>query len=156
VKRGAFAAATRNDEGAKWLELALAFVNRVLQLADSFLVNARLGEVIVHFLEIRRCQEGADRKEIALDRHEDFIDARQWLDGACHPEEGVELIDIAVGFHAGVVLLDAAAAEEARVAGVAGLRVNLHGRKSTVIRASETALNTTGQGLSAGRLVAPG
>ena len=59
--------------------------------------------------------------------HEHFVDARHQLDGARHSEHGVQLVDVTVRFDARVILGDAAAAEQSGVAGVAGLRVDLHG-----------------------------
>ena len=51
--------------------------------------------------------------------------------GADSTEAGVQLIDIAVGGHARVSLRHTGSAEQRRAAGVAGARVNLHGRQYT-------------------------
>ena len=48
--------------------------------------------------------------------------------GARQAQRGVQLVDLAVGLDPRVFLADAAAAEEARVSAVAGLRVDLHAR----------------------------
>ena len=46
------------------------------------------------------------------------------------PSDGVQLVDVAVGLDARMVLGHAAAAEQTRVAVVAGLRVDLHGGRN--------------------------
>ena len=93
-------------------------------------VDARLLELLRHLLAIGRGEQRADGEQVALHRHEHFVDARHQLDGARHPEDGVQLVDVAVRLDARMVLGDAPAAEEARVAGVAGLGVDLHGEYS--------------------------
>ena len=72
-------------------------------------------------------------EQIALNRHEDFVDARHHLDRASNAERGVQLIDIAVRFDARIILRNAAAAEESRLSGITGLRVDLHVCKSGYI-----------------------
>ena len=46
-------------------------------------------------------------------------------------QAGVQLVDVAIGGHARIGLRDAGSAEQRRAAGVAGARVNLHGRQYT-------------------------
>ena len=93
---------------------------------DALVVDARLLEMLRHLLAVGRGEQRADGEQVALDGHEHLVDARHRLDGARDAEDGVELVDVAVGLDARIVLRDAAAAEEPRVAGVAGLRVDLH------------------------------
>jgi len=98
----------------------------VLEVANPPLIDVRLGEVAVHLLEVRGGEQSANAEQIALHRNEDFINARHRLDGASHAEDGIELVDVAVGLNAGVVFLNPAAAEEAGVAGVACFCIDLH------------------------------
>ena len=56
---------------------------------------------------------------------------RELAFGADSAEAGVQLIDVAVGGHARVGLRHACPAEQRSAAGVAGTRVNLHGRQYT-------------------------
>src|SRR5437868_796358 len=126
VEDRTFAATPRDDECLKGLELLLALVDGVLEVPDAPFINTRLGQMVVHFVEIWRGQKGADAEKIALDRDEHFVDAGHGLDRARHAERRVQLVDIAVGFNPRVVLGNPAAAEEAGVAGVACLCVDLH------------------------------
>jgi hypothetical protein len=137
VKNGALSTSARNDEGLERLQLLLAFVDRVLEVPNPPLVDVSLGQVAVHFLEVGSGEQSTDAEEIALHRDENLIDARHGLDGASHAEDGVELVDVAVGLDARIVFLNSAAAEQAGVAGVAGFRVNPHRRESTLIHGSE-------------------
>ena len=68
----------------------------------------------------------ADGEEVALDGLEQGVLECHWCRGAHEANDGVELVDVAVGDDADVVLGDAAAAEEAGGAGVAGFRIDLH------------------------------
>jgi hypothetical protein len=132
VKRRTFAAAPGNDEGLERLKLLFAVIDGALELFYAAVVDARLREVIVHFLEVGCREQRADAEQIALHWNEDFVDARHRLDGASHAKDGVELVDIAVGFDAGVILLNPPASEETGISGVAGLRVDLHRDKSNI------------------------
>ena len=130
MERGAFAAPAGDDEGFEGLELPLALVDGVLETFDALLVDVRLGEVVVHFLEVGRRQQRADAEQVALDGHQHLVDAGHRLDGARHSEHGVQLVDLAVGFDPRIVFGDAAATEETRVAGIASFCIDLHGTKS--------------------------
>ena len=85
-------------------------------------------EMLRHLLAVGRGEQRADGEQVALHGDEHLVDARHQLDGARHPEDGVQLVDVTVRLDARVVLGDAPAAEEPGVAGVAGLGVDLHGR----------------------------
>src|SRR3954468_6843706 len=126
VEHGSFAAASRNDESLQGLELLLAVVDCVLQVRDPAVVDICLRQMPVHFLEVGRRQQGADTEKVALERDQHFVDAWQGLDSASEAEDGVELVDVAIGFDTDIVFGNAAAAEESSVAGVAGFRVDLH------------------------------
>jgi len=60
-----------------------------------------------------------------------LVDAGEWLDCPRQAEDGVQLVDVAVGLDARVVLLDPAATKQPSVPGVAGLCINLHRLEST-------------------------
>jgi hypothetical protein len=66
----------------------------------------------------------ANGEEVRLQRGQLCANARFRHDGRDPAEHGVQLVDGAVGFDARVRLRDAAAAEQARVAAVAGARVD--------------------------------
>src|SRR3982751_1093972 len=125
VERRCLWRAARYDERLQRLELVFTIVDSALELANALLVDAGLGELLAHLVGMRRGEQRPDGKKVALNRDQYFIDARHHLHRARHSENGVELIDVAVGFHARVVLSDAAAPEETRVTGVAGLGVDL-------------------------------
>jgi ferredoxin/flavodoxin---NADP+ reductase len=131
VQRRGLWRAAGYDERLQRLELVFAIVDRALQLGDTIFIDTSLRELLTHLVGMRRREQRADGEQVALDRDEHLIDPWHHLDGARHSENGVQLIDVAVGFDARVVLADAAAPEEARVAGVAGLGVDLrrHARK---------------------------
>jgi hypothetical protein len=126
VEGGSLPAASRNDEGLEGLQLLLAVVDGVLEVPDAAIIDVRLREVAVHFLEIGGREQRADAEEVALHGDQDLVDPRHRLDGAGHAEDGVELVDVAVGFDAGVILLNPATAEQTGVTGVAGFRIDLH------------------------------
>jgi hypothetical protein len=127
VQGGGLRRSARNDEGLERLELLLALIDCSLELCDAVFIDASLRKLLAHLLRIGRREQRAYREQVALDGNEDFVYARHHLDGTRHPEHGVQLIDVAVGFDARMILADASAAEESRVAGVSGLRVDLDG-----------------------------
>jgi len=100
MKNRCLEAPSGKDEGSQRLELPVALVDRVLELANAIVINARLGEVLLHFLTVGSREQRADAEEIALDRNEHFVYARHYLHGARHAEDGIELIDVAVRFYA--------------------------------------------------------
>jgi methylphosphotriester-DNA--protein-cysteine methyltransferase len=132
VQRCCLRCAAGNDESPERFELALALVDRALELLDAIVIDARLRELLAHLLRVGRRKQRADREQVALNGHEHFIDARHHLHRASHAEYGVQLIDVAVGFDSRVVFADSPAAEEACVAAVARLRVDLRGHASKV------------------------
>ena len=117
VQRGGLWRAAGNDERSERLELGVAVVDRALELGDARVVDARLLEMLAHLLAIGRGEQRADGEQVALDRDEHLVDARHRLGGANEAEHGVQLIDVAVGLDARMALGNAAAAEQARVAG---------------------------------------
>jgi hypothetical protein len=131
VEGGTLPAAAGNDERLERLELPFALVDGVLESLDATPVDVSLGEVAVHLLQIRSSEERPDAEEIALHGDEDLVDAGQWLDRASHTEDGVQLVDVAIGFDAWIVFLDPTAAKETRCAVVAGFRIDPHASKST-------------------------
>src|SRR6266566_3025256 len=136
MEDSAFAAATGKDESLERLELPLAVIDRVLEVLDSTLVDVRLAQLAVHLLEIRCGQKSADAEEIALHWNQDLVDARQRLDRARHPDDRVKLVDVAVRLDARVILRNAAAAEQAGVAGIPGFCVDLHPEEIYVDRST--------------------
>jgi hypothetical protein len=84
------------DEGGERLEFRLAVVDRLFQLRDPGVGDARLLQLLLHLLVIGRREQRAEREEVALDRREHLVDARHHLDGARHADHGVELVDLAV------------------------------------------------------------
>jgi len=141
VEHRALLAAAGNDEGLERLEVPIAVVDGVLELTNAPVVDIRLLEVSVHFVEIRRREQRADAKKIALHRNQDLIDPWKRLDGARHSDHGVELVDVAVSFDTGIVLGNSSAAEESGVAGIARFRVDLHRHQIYAVRSARiTAL----------------
>src|SRR5258708_99245 len=129
MERGGLWRAAGNDERPEWGELRVAFVDGALELRDARLVDARLLEEVRHLLAVGRREERADGEEIALYSDEHFVDSGHHLDAARESEDGVELVDVAVGFHAQIVLGHAASPEQRRLPGVPGARIDLHGGK---------------------------
>src|SRR5258707_8323106 len=127
MERGGLWRAAGNDESPEWGELRVAFVDGALELRDARLVDARLLEVVRHLLAIRCGEERADGEEIALHGDEDFVDSGHHLDAARESEDGVELVDVAICFHAQIVLGHAASPEQRRLPRVPGARIDLHG-----------------------------
>ena len=96
-------------------------VDRLLELRDAALVDARLLEMLRHLLAVGGGEQRADGEQVALHGDEHLVDARHHLDGARHPDDGVQLVDVTICLDARIVLGNAPAAEEPRVAAVAGL-----------------------------------
>jgi len=126
MQRGGLRRPARQDEGAERLQLGLGVVDGLLELRDAALVDPRLLEMLRHLIAVGGGEQRTDREQIALHGHEHLVDARHQLDGASHPEDGIQLVDVAVGFDARIVLRNPSAAEEPRVAAITGLRVDLH------------------------------
>ena len=96
--------------------------NSVTRSAERLAFSSAFG----HLLGVGRGEMPADGEEVALDRLEQGVLECHRCRGADEADDGVELVNVAVGGDADVVLGDAAAAEEAGVAGVAGPGVDLH------------------------------
>ena len=131
MQRGRLGRSARDDEAAQWFEFLFARIDGAFEFFDARFVDPSLGELLAHLVVIRSRKQRADRKKIALHRHQDFIDAWHHFDGTREPEGGVQLVDIAVGFDAGMVLADSAAAKKSGGAFVAGSGIDLHGGKLT-------------------------
>lgn len=125
VKLGRFRGAARNYESREWLQLVVACVYRALELRDSSVVDARLHEMRVHLLNIRRRQEGADGEKVALNRNEHFV--HTWHRASCarSTQHSIQLIHVTVGIDTGVILGNTATAEESGGASVSRLGVDL-------------------------------
>ena len=80
----------------------------------------------------------AEREQVALNANERLVEIGIEAGGARQAEPGVQLVDLAVGVDAGVGLADARAVEQRRLAGVAGARVDFHGRREIIRDAPET------------------
>lgn len=126
VKRRSFRSSARKDERFQRLELAVARVDCQLELGNTILADASLGEMLLHLFRIRCGEQGSDAEEVALNWNEDFIYCGHVFGGACDAEERVQFIYVAVGFDARVIFGNAPAAKQAGKALVAGLRVDLH------------------------------
>ncbi len=125
VQRRRLRSATRHDERFERLELIVAAVDGALELRNPRMIDARFLEVLVHFLEIGRREQRADREQIVLNRREDIIDPRQWLGGHRNADRGIQFVDIAIRLDARMTLRNTSAAEETSVALVAGFGVDL-------------------------------
>ena len=90
--------------------------------------SAELGllERLGHLVRIGRGEVAADGEQVPLHRLEQRVEQLDRRGGARHADGRVELVHVAVGGDARVVLRDAAAAEEAGLAVVAGPGVDLH------------------------------
>jgi hypothetical protein len=96
----------------------------MLELDDAIVVDAGLLEMLSHLLPIGSREESTDGEEVALNGHEDFIDARHRLDGAREADCRVQLIDVAIGFDARMALRNSATAEKSSITGIAGASVD--------------------------------
>jgi hypothetical protein len=68
-----------------------------------------------------------DGEEVALDLFQERVERRAWQQRPRDAHRGVELVDVAIGGHAGIVLGHSSATEETGVSFVAGSCVDLHG-----------------------------
>src|SRR5262249_53676310 len=138
VQEPADPAPARQDEGLERLEVLLAPVHQALQRGDLALADPE------HALVRRvggRGQLAAEVEQLVLDPPEDLVEPPVGLAGAellgvehaGQPDDGVELVERAVGLDARGVLGDAAAAHQGGLALVAGPGVDAgdadgHGR----------------------------
>ena len=102
---------SRHDERLERLQLGVAVVDGMLEITDAAFIDARLRQVLLHLLAVGCREQRSDREEIALNWNEHFIDTRHWFRRAREAQDGVQLVDVPVRFHARVVLRNAAAAE---------------------------------------------
>src|SRR5512141_2512785 len=114
-------AAPGENECLEWLEVAVARINRVLQLGDAIVADARFCQMLLHFFGIGRCEKCSDAEKVALDWNEYLVHLRHDLGGAGQSNESIQLIDVAVSFDACVIFGDTAATEQTGEAFVAGL-----------------------------------
>src|SRR5688500_5888120 len=126
MKCRGFLRSAGQDERLQCFQLAIARIDRMLELRDPIVTDARFGEVLLHLFLIRSSEQSADAEQITLNRNEHFVYLRHRPGGTSEPDECVELIHIAVRLDARMILRNAAATEESGHAFVAGLRVNLH------------------------------
>ena len=117
------------EEGLQGRKGGLALVDGLLQGLDVARGEGRLvlaaADACLGIRELR-----AQREEVLLHRVEEIDVAVGRGVGARHPQGGVELVHLAVGGHARVVLAHARAVDESRLARVARLRVDLHPARS--------------------------
>src|SRR5207237_7215604 len=92
-----------------------------------------LFEMLAHLFAIRCGEQRADREEVSLNRYEHLVDTRHLFDRAREADRGIQLIDVAIGLDARMILRHAPAAEEPSVAGVAGSSVDAHDRRCWVV-----------------------
>ena len=74
-------------------------------------------------------QPRADRKQLALHRHAHLVEIRRQPGRPRHAEARLQFVHLAVGRDAKVGLAHAGAVEEARLARIPSLRVDLHVRE---------------------------
>ena len=126
VQLSRFRRAARNDKSLERLELVVACIYGALELGDPRVVDTRLRQLRVHLFDIRSGQKGTDREQVTLNANEYFIHARHGASRARSAQNRVQLVHVAVGFDSRIVLGNPAATEQARRAGVTGLRIDLH------------------------------
>jgi A/G-specific adenine glycosylase len=130
MKQAAGARAACEDEPAQRRDRAFeridpSFQTGHVRFVQQGLLHAR-GNVMAG---IRH--HGADGEQVLLQVLQQAVDLGIDTFGACESEPGVQFIDVAVRVHARVGLADASAIEEACLALVAGLRIDL--QRHTII-----------------------
>ena len=115
----------RRSGGSSASSRSISCSSRATSSSPSAAFVTRGGDLVAGIGEL-----GAEREQIALNVHELRRRASaSSADGAGEAEPGVELVDFAVRVDARVVFRDARAVEERCLAGVAGARVDFHGRR---------------------------
>ena len=117
----------RQDEPAQRLELGLEAIDRLLQALDVGLLHRRLGDTTGDALR-RVGQSRADGKKFLLNRLERSGQIGIEPGRSRGAERRVQFVDLAVHVDPGIRLRHARFVEERRLAGVAGLCVDLHDR----------------------------
>src|SRR5437764_5847805 len=115
---------TGEDELTQWRQFRFKHVDCFLQRLNALLWNLEFPAALSLGSRIRKLR--SDRKEILLDvcehSHKRFVFQERY-GGA---EMRIQFVHVAVGFHAIVVFTDFRAVEQARIAFVAGLGIDLH------------------------------
>ena len=125
VQRRACVRAAGENEPAERRQRVFEAIDQLLEACDVRFGDHRL-------LDARRQplsgigQLGAEREQIALDGDNLGADGRVERCRTHQPEPRVQLVDLAVGLDARVVLARACAVEERRFTGIAGSRVDFH------------------------------
>ena len=71
-------------------------------------------------------QARAEREQVALQREAHLVEIGRQRGGAGHADAGLQLVDVAIRHHARIGLGHAGAVEQAGLARIAGLGVDLH------------------------------
>ncbi len=131
MQQSAGAIAAGQDETAQGRELAFEPIDPVFETLDVHIGDGHFRDAIGDLLG-RVGQSRADGEQVLLKlfEHRCHI-ARQLALRAHGAETGVELVDIAVRGDAGIGFRHALTSKQRRPAGIAGARVNLHGRQYT-------------------------
>jgi hypothetical protein len=67
VQRGGLGRAAGEDERLERLELRIAVIDRLFELPDPRVGEARLGQLLLHLLQVGRGEQRPEGEEIALD-----------------------------------------------------------------------------------------
>src|SRR4051794_22166268 len=123
--------AAREDEALQRLQFRVGGVDPALQrLRPRRVERGDVAALASAILGRGGGEHRADGEQVGLHlpqpRRQLRLPRRLQVDDG-EPQRGVELVDLAVSIDAHMVLRDAPAAEETRLAAVAGLRVDLHG-----------------------------
>jgi hypothetical protein len=127
MEQRAWNASARQNEPSEWGERRLEPVNPLLETLNIAIADSHLRHALRDpFAGIREAR--ADRKQIALNLGDQPCRIRQ-KDGlrAHDAETRVQFIDIAVGRDAWIAFAHSRTPEQARLSGISGARVNLHG-----------------------------
>src|SRR5690348_406441 len=84
------------DKRTERLELAVARIDFLLETHDPRIIDLSFCEMVVHLFEVGSREQRADRKQVALNWNQDFVDARHHFNRSCCAEECVQLVDVAV------------------------------------------------------------
>ena len=119
------------NERAQRLQSALAVVDCPLQFGDPCFGDLGLFQVLRHLLPVWRGQQRSNREEVTLYWNKQLVHPGQGTGGTNDPDRCVELIHVAVGGDARMVLRHAATAKESGVAAVSGTGIDLHVRRES-------------------------
>jgi hypothetical protein len=113
------------DEPGERRHFLLETIDQLFETIDISIGNERFGHALRKLVGRIR-QLGADGEQITLDMDERVVEIRAETFSTNQSEPGIQLVDVAVRFHARIGFADAGVVEQSGLTGIAGARIDFH------------------------------